>query len=197
MMKPIKVIKDPDAFKLLADDTRRQIVTLLRVKEMTVSQISQVLQITPQAVYHHIKKLQPVGIIEVAREERLGHLIESYFRATAELYFCSIGAVSGGPEYLENDIKTSLDALKRIGIKLEYTDEDVKKLAELDSEMHSCYNSTEYEDLINELDDVDFITKQTVKKMADTLSMDDKSHEKKVKFQSKYYRLLKSLLKTD
>jgi len=197
MMKPIKVIKDPDAFKLLADDTRRQIVTLLRVKEMTVSQISQVLQITPQAIYHHIKKLQPVGIIEVSREERLGHLIESYFRATAELYFCSIGNVSGGPEYLENDIKTSLDALQRIGLKIEYTEENVKKLAELSTEMDSCCKNAEYEDLINELDDVDFITKQTVTKMADMLSMDDESHDKKVKLQSKYYKLLKSLLKTD
>ena len=197
MMKPIKVIKDPDAFKLLADDTRRQIVTLLRVKEMTVSQISQVLQITPQAIYHHIKKLQPVGIIEVSREERLGHLIESYFRATAELYFCSIGNVSGGPEYLENDIKTSLDALQRIGLKIEYTEENVKKLAELSTEMDSCCKNTEYEDLINELDDVDFITKQTVTKMADMLSMDNKSHDLKVKLQSTYYKLLKSLLKTD
>ena len=196
-MKPIKVIKDPDAFKLLADDTRRQIVTLLRVKEMTVSQISQVLQITPQAIYHHIKKLQPVGIIEVSREERLGHLIESYFRATAELYFCSIGNVSGGPEYLENDIKTSLDALQRIGLKIEYTEENVKKLAELSTEMDLCCKNTEYEDLINELDDVDFITKQTVTKMADMLSMDNESHNKKVKLQSKYYKLLKSLLKTD
>ncbi len=38
-MKPVKVIRDPDAFKLLADETRRRMVFLQRVEEMTVSQM--------------------------------------------------------------------------------------------------------------------------------------------------------------
>ena len=47
-MKAIKVVDDPENFKLLADDTRRRIVFLLRAKEMTVSQIASNLEVTPR-----------------------------------------------------------------------------------------------------------------------------------------------------
>ena len=90
-MKAIKVIKDPKAFYLFADETRRKIMHLLRVKEMNASQIAAELDLTPQAVYHHIKKLLKGGLVEVSREERCGHLIESYYRATAELFSFSQG----------------------------------------------------------------------------------------------------------
>jgi DNA-binding transcriptional ArsR family regulator len=67
-MKAIKVVDDPEKFKLLADDTRRRIVFLLRAKEMTVSQIASTLEVTPQAIYHHIKKLQKADLVKVTRE---------------------------------------------------------------------------------------------------------------------------------
>src|SRR2546425_538311 len=57
-MKAFKVIKSPEAFQLLADETRRRIIYLLRAKEMTVSQISAELGLTPQAIYHHIRKMR-------------------------------------------------------------------------------------------------------------------------------------------
>ena len=62
-MKPVKMIKDPDSFKLLGDETRRKIVFLLRVKEMTVSQIAAELNLTPQAVSDYIKQLLKDGLI--------------------------------------------------------------------------------------------------------------------------------------
>ena len=45
----------------MADDTRRRVVYLLRAKEMTVGQIHHELQLTPQAIYHHIRKLLDAG----------------------------------------------------------------------------------------------------------------------------------------
>ncbi len=72
--------------KLLGDETRRKIVFLLRAKEMTVSKIADELNVTPQAVYHHIKKLVETELVEVTREVRVDHLIESYYRATAEVF---------------------------------------------------------------------------------------------------------------
>ena len=82
-MKSMITISDPEGFKLFADETRRRIVFLLRAKEMTVSQIAQEFNLTPQAVYHHIKRLVKGGMVEVTREVRVDHLIESYYRATA------------------------------------------------------------------------------------------------------------------
>ncbi len=71
-MRTFKFIRDPNAFELMADDTRRRVVYLLRAKEMTVGQIHHELQLTPQAIYHHIRKLLDAGLVEVAKEEQLG-----------------------------------------------------------------------------------------------------------------------------
>src|SRR2546422_211544 len=90
-MKAFKMIKDPEAFRLLADETRRRIIYLLRAKEMTVSQIAAELNLTPQAIYHHIRKLRDSDLVEVAREERVDHFIETYYRATAEMFNLSHG----------------------------------------------------------------------------------------------------------
>src|SRR3989454_6822144 len=90
-VKAFKVIKSPEAFQLLADETRRRIIYLLRAKEMTVSQISAELGLTPQAIYHHIRKMRDADLVEVAREERVDHFIETYYRATAEMFNLSHG----------------------------------------------------------------------------------------------------------
>ena len=90
-MKAFKVIKDPEAFRLLADETRRRVIYLLRAKDMTVSQIAAELNLTPQAIYHHIRKMRDTGLVEVAREERVDHFIETYYRATAEIFNFSHG----------------------------------------------------------------------------------------------------------
>jgi DNA-binding transcriptional ArsR family regulator len=78
------VLREPKGFELLADETRRKIIFLLRVKEMTVGQIAAELKFTRQEVYYHIKKLLKGKLIEVVREERVGHLSESYYVATAD-----------------------------------------------------------------------------------------------------------------
>src|SRR5439155_197835 len=66
--KAFKLITDPDAFQLLGDETRRRIIYLLRAKEMTVSQIAGELNLTPQAIYHHIRKLMDAGMVEDVHE---------------------------------------------------------------------------------------------------------------------------------
>lgn len=191
-MKHLKVIKDPESFKLLGDETRRKIVFLLRVKEMTVSQIAAELNITPQAVYHHIKKLQEADMVEVAREERVGHLIESYYLATAETFMCRVGTAS--KESVEEQLKTALNALQKIGFNLELNEETVSQLAELKRDLKACCSSDEYSDAVAELDDVDFVTKQTVQEYAEILSMPDDEFIKQQELNKKFRDLLKSLV---
>ncbi|MFO7618288.1 MAG: ArsR family transcriptional regulator [Thermoplasmata archaeon] len=45
-MQTVKMITDPEAFQLLADETRRKMIYLLRVKDMTVSQIAEQMGLT-------------------------------------------------------------------------------------------------------------------------------------------------------
>lgn len=195
-MKPVKWIKDPEAFQLIADETRRKMVFLLRVKEMTVSQIAAELGITPQAVYHHTKKLLKGGLVEVSREERIDHLIESYYRATAETFFCSVGKSLGGGKLAREQMTTILNALKRIGFNLEFDEKKVSELVELRSRLEEQGSSFgRFEDAISDLNDVDFLTKQTVQKYAETLSMPDEEFAKQQKIEKKFRDLLHSLVK--
>jgi len=194
-LKPIKVINDPDAFQLLGDETRRKIVFLLRVKEMTVSQIAAELNITPQAVYHHIKKLRKGGMVEVAREERIDHLIESYYRATAETFFCSVGKTPRGGELAKDQVRIVLNALKRLGFNLEFDENKISQLIEVWSELDECCGSEKFEDAISNLDDVDFLTKQTVSEYAETLSMSEEEFVRQQELRKKFRDLLISLVK--
>jgi len=194
-MKPVKTITNPEAFQLLADETRRKIVFLLRVKEMTVSQIAEDLNITPQAVYHHIKKLQKGGMVEVVREERVAHLIESYYRTTAESFYFSFGKTPRGVKFAKEQMTTVLNALKKLGFKVEFDEKKISRLADLQVELEQCCSAEELEDKIAEMNDVDFLTKQTVKKYAETLSMSDEEFARLREIEKKFRDLLISLVK--
>jgi len=190
------VIRDPEAIQLIADETRRKIVFLLRVKEMTVAQIAAELNLTPQAVYHHVKKLLDGRMIEVVREERVGHLIESYYRATAEAFSFSFGKTPGGRKLAREQVVTILNALKKLGFNLEFDEKKISQLIDIWTELNDCCKSSgKFEDAVAELDDVDFITKQAVQEYAEILSMSNEEFTKQQKIRNKFRDFLTSLIK--
>ena len=192
-MKPVKEV-DPEAFKLLGDETRRKIIFLLRVKELTVSQISGELGVTPQAIYHHIKKLEEVGLIEVSREERIDHIIESYYQATAETFICSIGSLS--KEAVKVDMLDVLKGLNKIGFKVEISDEIASKLVDLETKTIKHKGSNKLKDAIIKLEkDMDFMTLEMVKNYADLILMSDEEHAKRQKLGRELRQFLISICK--
>ncbi len=194
-MKAVKTIVDPEAFKVLADESRRKILFLLRAKEMTVSQIAHELNLTPQTVYHHIKKLVGGDMVEVSREVRVDHLIESYYQATAEVFHFALGKSSHSKEALEETIETALKALGQIGFKLKYDKNEVSELADLRLELEECCGAKEYEEAISKLDDVDFFTKQEILEFAGILSMSTEKCATQDNIQKKFSDLLRSFNK--
>ena len=193
-MKHLKTITDPQAFKLMADKTRRKIVFLLRAKEMTVSQISHELSITPQTVYHHIKKLVQGDLVEVTREVRVDHLIESYYQATAEVFHFTIGKTSGGKKLLKEETETALKALTRLGFHLKYDQNDVSQLVDLLIEQKDCCGNKEIEDAVSKLENLDLFTKQNVQEYASILLMSDEELVSRNEIRKDFNELLKSLL---
>jgi len=193
-LKPIKTIADPEAFKIAADETRRKIIYLLRVKEMTVSKIADELNLTPQTVYHHIKKLCTAEMVEVSKEVRVDHLIESYYRATAEVFHFTVGKQTKSKETLQDGIKSTLEALKKIGYTIKYDETGVEKLAELSLELEDCCTAKETEDAISKLEDVDYFVKQQVQEYAGLLSMTDEELLKEDEIRGKFRKILRSLL---
>ena len=199
-MKALKTLRDPEAFHLLADETRRKIVYLLRVKEMTASQLAAELKLTPQAVYHHVKKLLKGGLVEVTREERCGHLIESHYRATAELFYYSQGKTSAqslrSKSILKDQMTTALNALKKLGFNLQYDDEKISQLVDTENELEECCTDTsKLENAIYEMEDLDLFAKKKVAELAKTLSMSDKEFNKQNENRKKFREILNSLIK--
>jgi DNA-binding transcriptional ArsR family regulator len=193
-MQHLKLIRDPEAFQLLGDETRRKIIFLLCVKSMTVSQMAAELNLTPQAVYHHIKKLLNTDLVEVEREERVGHLIESYYQATAESFMFHIGPLDPTQKVAQDQVRNVLHALQRLGFSLKFSDEDITRLLETQSQMTACCGTEEYVDQIAKMDDIDFFTKQTIEKYAETLTMSDEDFLEQQKLQVAFRQLLRSLL---
>ena len=193
-MKPIKTITDPEAFKVAADETRRKILYLLRAKEMTVSKIADELNLTPQTVYHHIKKLCNAEMVEVSKEVRVDHLIESYYRATAEVFHLTVGKQTKSKETLTDGIKSSLETLQKIGYEIKYDEKTIEKLAELSMELEDCCTAKETEEAISKLDDVYYFVKQQVQEYAGLLSMTEEEFAKEDEIKSKFRKTLRSLL---
>lgn len=124
-------VVESEACKLLGGNIQRKIVNLLRDNELTIGGIAKKLNMTPQAIYHHIKKLKNAGLVHVTREERCcgGHLIEKYYKATAENFISYTEELKD--ESSEEGLKDILNGLNKIGFKVEFDEEKLLKLAEI------------------------------------------------------------------
>ena len=193
LMKAFKFVRDPNAFELMADETRRRVIYLLRAKEMTVSQIAAELQKTPQAIYHHIRKFLEAGLVEVAKEERVDHFIETYYRASAEV-FDFIHGEGGSEKYGEQRTRDALQALGQLGINLQVNEETISKMLRLMKVMNAIALKPDQEEKITALEGVDFIGKQEIAKIVNILTMSDKQFEVWLAHQREFRNLLKSAL---
>lgn len=190
-MKTMKTITDPKAFELLADETRRKIIYLLRVKEMTVSQIAAELGLTAQAIYHHVRKMKAASLIEVSREERVGHFIETYYRSASEMFILSHGQASR-KQTLDELTKGALEGLAKLGMMAAPGPELVSKVAKIMKELDGCCKKHEWLDKIGGMDDVPFFVKQSMSEFAHVLAEEDAQFEHSIRLQRELRELLKS-----
>jgi DNA-binding transcriptional ArsR family regulator len=194
-MKEVKAISDPEACRLLADEKRRKIIYLLRAKEMTVSQIADELNLAPQNLYHHIKKMLEADLVEVTREVRVGSLIESYYRATAEVFQITVGQTSGSKELQTANIAAILESLKKIGFNITYNEKDIAKLSELTMKLDNNPVPKEYDTAISNLKDIDLLVKQGLQEYTIILSMSDEQLKRKNTLKQEFQNTLRSLAK--
>jgi DNA-binding transcriptional ArsR family regulator len=167
---------------------------------MTANQLAEELGITSQAVYHHIKRLLKGKLVEVVREERVGHLIESYYRATAEDFLLSQGTVSSktlhDKKLMEEQITRVLNALNKLGFKLKFDDKKISQLADVRVEVDEpCRACGKFEDDIWNMEDLDLQMRMMAADFAGTLLMSDKEFAKQQETRAKVRTLLLSLVK--
>lgn len=169
-MRALKIISDPKAFQLIGDETRRRMIYLLRAKDYTVSQIAAELDKTPQAIYHHIAKMKEAGLIEVAREERVDHFIETYYQATAEVFQFSHG--NGDAKVSAKEAEEALKALPRL-VPVKLDKKTIDKLVSTELQMDSVGARPDIEAKITDLEDVGFIARQSLGFLVRVSSMTD------------------------
>lgn len=192
-MKPFKVIRDPNGFDVIGDKTRRRIVYILRARELSVSQIADELELTPQAIYHHIKKLLETGMVEIAKEERIGHFIETYYRAAAEVFEFQYGECDA-EKYGESETREALRALEKVGFVLKADDDAITKYVKLAAKIETAGSSPEIEEKIAAVPDIGLLESQHARKLARSLSMTDRQFEEYQAMEREARALLKSRL---
>jgi DNA-binding transcriptional ArsR family regulator len=177
-MKEIKIFNDVKAFEIAADKTRRKIVHLLRAREYSVAQIAEALEMTPQAIYHHIKKMLEVGLIEVAREERVNHLIETYYRASAEVFQFNYD-LAKDKGYSEARFREVLKALNTIGLLKLFDEKSVSKAFSIHSRHGAIWKDCSYDvgEKVSKIDDLDGFGKQDAIELGCYASMSDEQFE--------------------
>ena len=57
-----------EAFKALADPTRRHILELLRTKDLTAGEIAEHFDMTKPSLSHHLNTLKTAGLVEAERD---------------------------------------------------------------------------------------------------------------------------------
>jgi DNA-binding transcriptional ArsR family regulator len=188
-MRAFKYIRDPKAFEVVADETRRRIIYLLRARELTVSQIAEALNRTPQAIYVHIRKLVQTGMVEVAREERVGHFIETYYRSTAEVFEFSHGR-ERSERYAEQEITEGLQALTKLGLRVRLDKERVSELVEVLRKIDTIGADPKLEETVAQLEGVGFMGKQKVAMYTKFLFMTDKQFKEWLNLYQRFRTLL-------
>src|SRR5712664_4194699 len=193
-MRPVKMITELGAIELLADDTRRRIIYLLRSRELIISQIAEELRMTHQVIYHHIKKLLPVEMVEVTREERVENFIETYYRATAEVFSFSWGTSGKNQAQAEQRMRDTLLSLDKLGIKVQVEEDIVAQIIKTQGKIETFGNKEDLDEKVSKLDDVDFLGKQELASVATMISLTDKQFLEWLELQRELRKLLRGLL---
>ena len=163
-MRTFKSINDPEGYGAMVDETRRRMIFLLRAKEMTAGQLAEALGKTRQAIYHQMGILQKAGMAEVSREERVGHLIETYYRATAEVFLFQDGEVNRSKA--QQMWSESLAALSKVVMPVRTDGEFVRKVANANAAMAKYGLPAELEEKLSRLDEPILLTNTRARDLA-------------------------------
>lgn len=81
--EPRTVAVSVDQLKILSDPSRLRILTLLMERDMSISGIAKLLDLSPATVHHHLGQLLQANLIIPTKSEVRGNLVEKYYRIPA------------------------------------------------------------------------------------------------------------------
>jgi DNA-binding transcriptional ArsR family regulator len=96
------IIKDPEIAKLLADESRREILHLLRKQEMSATDLAKAMNRNHSSIMHHLNVLLDAGLIKVTREEKVRNMVQPYYVSVARVFHVAYSlseALSRDPDF--------------------------------------------------------------------------------------------------
>jgi DNA-binding transcriptional ArsR family regulator len=86
-MKAVRIIRDSETIKLLADLVRREILRLIAVEPLTQTQLAEKMLLTEPSMSHHLQLLRKAGLIRI-RSAKIGShgILEKYYEPEAKLF---------------------------------------------------------------------------------------------------------------
>jgi len=169
----VRVIKDPEVAKLLADETRRQILNKLRHDELSATDLAKALNKNHSSIVHHLNQLLEAGLIEVAREEKVRNMVQPYYRSVSHGFHVAYSlteALSQDPDYSawqEEYIDGMLLALSGYGVSVPEARRDEARAL-----LQRCYlgQKKAYEERITKRTAVPDVSKYAARNTANILS---------------------------
>ncbi len=175
----VRVFEDSETLKIGLEKTRRQILDLLRVKDMTISQISEALEKDQSTIYRHVKKLEGAGFIAVKGERKEHHIPERIYGRTAEVFLMTPEPIESdvssiiGIQWTDEQLEDCLEIVEDIGYELEdktIINRLTETLKELDREINS-----ELASAIDDDDEIDYLSLLQIKFLISIIKM-EKNH---------------------
>ncbi len=136
-MEELRLIRDPDALRIVSDSTRRKILSLLRVKGMTAAELADILEKDQSTVYRHLEKLQEADLVVPSGERKTHHIPEKVFTRTARTFLVApdlstdVEGMDLGSLYGEEEVSRMLRILESMGYLPSVTPEMVQEARRL------------------------------------------------------------------
>ncbi len=138
-MDAVRIVRDYETIKVLADLVRKEILRLLAVQPLTETQLAGKLVLKKSSMAHHLTVLYKAGLIDVTRTKIDSYgILEKYYEATAKLFVVDWEAVplelqryflDGHMERLRGMLSAFKLIAERHGKKVETTSEQLRELA--------------------------------------------------------------------
>ncbi len=187
MKDHIKVIRNPDVFKICMEDNRCEILSLLKKNDMSVNQIADTLGKDYSTIFRHVKKLEKYGFLERKGESRIKRAPEIIYSRTANIFIpmvhcreteslcdCSI-------LWKKEQAHGLVEMLEKMG----YENNGHKELAEDIYDLFKCYTEIVNEKLVEagiDSKDIPFFNIMRIRLMVLLLEMEiNEELERKIK----------------
>ncbi len=174
MKKDVRVFEDSDTLKVGLEQSRKKILKLLKVKNMTISQISEALERDQSTVYRHIKKLEEAGFIEVKGEKKEHHIPERVYGRTAEIFLLTPEPMDKGVgmQWKNERVDRSLNILEQSGLECNGGEEIVDELSDflekVDEEILDDMTSS-----FSDREDIDFLSLMQSQFLAELIKIEN------------------------